>query len=277
MIDTTNILKLRILLCFLNSDKNECTVTSLSKTLGEEKYTISRLISALEKEMLIDKSDPRHPKLTTKGIELSNRYSERISTTINHLMYEGVAMENAKNDAFYWALYCSDETMSVVRATEEQYKVKHQLRSKKKFNGSTLCKMLKDGSYTFPFIIYREKIKNGSNISMGNDGFEHPCVLNIKNGLGTINLHAINLTAKSPLTGKLMNGKIKSMKYMCNGEYENAEINGDILQFPASVLDFVNMGSGAGQILHGSTCIKIQCSVGPLHMPESVAIFTILI
>lgn len=277
MPDTTDILKLRILLCFLQAEDNGCTVTGLSKTLGEEKYTISRIMTSLEKELLIDKSDTRHPKLTEKGVKEAERYSERISTTISHLMYEGVDMENARNDAFYWALYCSDETMGIVRATAEQYKVKYQLRNQKRFSGNMLCKMLKDGSYSFPFMIYRENIKNGSNLSMGNEGFEQPCVLNIKNGIGTVNLRAIDVTAKSASSGDLMSGKIKSMKYLCNGEYENAEINGDILHFPASVMNFVNIGSGADQILHGSICVKMQCSVGDLHMPESVAIFTILI
>lgn len=277
MPNTNDILKLRILLCFLNSEDYSCNVTGLSKTLGEEKYTISRIITVLEKEQLVDKSNPRHPKLTASGIEKASYYYERINTTINHLMYEGVDMENARNDAFYWALYCSDKTMDIVRATAQQYKVKYQLRNKSKFSGDVLCKMLSNGSYSFPFMIYRESIKDGSNISMGNLGFEQPCVLNVKDGIGTVNLRAVDVTTKSPFTGEYVKGKIKSMKYNCNGDYENAEMNGDILQFPASVLNFVNIGFGVDQILHGSICVKIQCSTGAIYMPESMAIFTILI
>lgn len=277
MPNSPEILRLRVLLCFLQAGDNGCTVTGLAKTLGEEKYTVSRIITTLGKEQLIDKTDARHPRLTEKGIREAERYSERISTTISHLMYEGVDIENARSDAFYWTLYCSEKTMDIVRATAEQYKVKYQLRDRKSFNGDTLCKMLKDGSYSFPFMVYRENIKNGTNLSMGNNGFEQPCVLNVKDGTGTINLRAIDMNEKSALNGKLMSGKINSLKYLCNGEYANAEINGDILQFPASVLNFVNIGSGIDQILHGSVCVKMQCSVGTLHMPESVAIFTILI
>lgn len=277
MPNSMEILRLRILLCFLQAEDNICTVTGLAKTLGEEKYTISRIISTLEKEQLVDKSDIRHPKLTEKGKEKAYVYSERISTTISHLMYEGVDIENARSDAFYWALYCSDKTMDIVRATAEQYKVKYQLREQKSFNGNTLCKMLKDGSYSFPFMIYRKNIKDGTNLSMANRGFEQPCVLNVKDGMGMINLRAIYMNEKSALNGEMLSGKINSLKYLCNGEYATAEINGDILQFPASVLNFSNIGSGADQILHGSVCVKMQCSVGTLHMPESVAIFTILI
>lgn len=38
-----------------------------------------------------------------------------------------------------------------------------------------------------------------------------------------------------------------------------------------------NRGSGVDQILHGSVCLKMKCSVGLMHMPESTAIFTVLI
>ena len=38
-----------------------------------------------------------------------------------------------------------------------------------------------------------------------------------------------------------------------------------------------NRGSGTDQILHGSVCLKMKCSVGFMHMPESTAIFTVLI
>ena len=45
----------------------------------------------------------------------------------------------------------------------------------------------------------------------------------------------------------------------------------------AGSLYFLNIGSGMGQILHGSVCLRMQCSVGTNHMPESTAIFTIMI
>lgn len=102
MPDTSDILKLRILICFLQSEDGGCTVTGLSKTLGVEKYTISRMLSFLDRECLIDKSNIRHPCLTEEGRVEAERYSKRINTTISHLMYEGVDMENAKNDPSFY-------------------------------------------------------------------------------------------------------------------------------------------------------------------------------
>ncbi len=277
MEDNAKILRLRVLLCFLRLAPEECTVTAIARTLGEEKYSVSRALASLEKEECVCREDVRNPRLTEKGRLLAERYSERLEITLNHLLYEGVDMESAKKDAFVWALYCTDSTMEAVRATEERYRVKYELRNQKRFTGGTLCKKLKDGCYSFPFLIFREHIKNGSNLSMANEGFEHPCSLYVKNGIGTVQLRAVPVSAKSPRSGMRMSGRVKSIRYFDAGRYISAESNGQIFSFPAEVLQFVNVGADAGQILHGSVCLQMEASVGPIHMPDSTAIFSMLV
>lgn len=277
MPNRSDILKLRILLCFLKTGRNGCNVTGISKTLIEEKYTISRMLIAMEKEGLIDRSDMRNPVLTEKGKEEAWRFSERIDITLSYLMYEGVDIENARKDAFHWALYSTDKTMEVIFAVEERHRVKNELSAKKCFNGETLCRKLKNASYQFPFMLYRNEAKNGKNISMANEGFEHPCVLYVEEGVGNIRLRAVGVNEKSGLTGRSMFGRVQSLQYFDNGIYCNAEKNGDVLSFPAKVLSFVNVGSGPGQVLHGSVRLKMECSVGTVHMPDSEAVFTMII
>lgn len=41
MPDTPDILRLRVLLCFLREDEKDCTVTEIARTLGAEHYTVS--------------------------------------------------------------------------------------------------------------------------------------------------------------------------------------------------------------------------------------------
>lgn len=277
MEDTSKILRLRVLLCFLRLTPSDCTVTGIARTLGEEKYSVSRAFAALERDGCITRENSRAPLLTELGYGTAKRYAERLEITLNHLLYEGVDMESAKKDAFVWALYCTDSTMEAVRATEERYRVKYELRDQKQFSGAALCRKLKDGCYSFPFLIFREHIKNGTNLSMANEGFEHPCSLYVKNGAGTVQLRAVPLSAKSQLSGKLMSGRVKTIRYFDSGRFVSAEPNGQIFTFPAEVLQFVNVGSNAGQILHGSVCLQMECSVGPIHMPESVAIFSMLV
>ena len=277
MTESPDILKLRVLLCFLKSAPEHCTVTGISRTLNEKKYTISRSLQGLAKDGLIDRTDARHPLLTEKGSELARRYAERVEIATNHLLYEGVDIENAKQDASYWALYCSDKLMEVVHSSEERYRVKLELRNQKTFSGTTLCKRLKDGCYQFPFIIYRECVKGNSNISMANEGFEHPCTLYVNGGEGLIQLRSLPISARSGLNGKMIHGKVNKMEYFDAGQFVNAELHGTVVSFPADALNFVNMGTGVGQVLHGTVCLKMQCSCGLIHMPESKAIFTIII
>lgn len=272
-----DILRLRVLLAFLKEDAETCTVMGIARTLNEAKQTVSRIVIALEKDGLVDRSDRRHPVLTEAGKRKALLYEERIKSSLNHLIYEGVPIESAQNDACRWALYNTDETMAVIRSAEERYRVKYELRDQARFSGEVLCKALKDGDYRFPFIIYREHVKDGSNISMGNAGFEHPCTLSVRNGVGTVLLRAVEVSANSAATGLRMHGRIKNMKYFDAGHFIGADQNGSILSFPAAALQFVNVGEGMGQVLHGAVCLKMQCTVGVIHMPESTAIFTILI
>ena len=88
MAESSEMLRLRALLGFYNDDN--VTVTGLSRSLGEEKYTISRLLSSLEEEGLVDRSNNRHPKLTEEGLEVAERYAKRVDTMENYLLYKGV-------------------------------------------------------------------------------------------------------------------------------------------------------------------------------------------
>lgn len=279
MADTTNVVRLRVLLCFLKLDAEDCTVTGIAKILNVEKYVVSRALALLEKEGCINRENVRNPILTEKGHRIATYYAERLEITLNHLLYEGVDIENAKKDAFNWALSCSDKTMEVIRATEERYRVKYELREQKQFSGATLCKKLKDGCYQFPFLICREQVKNGSNLSMANEGFVHPCDLCVENGVGMIRLRAKPILAKSPVTGKSMRTQAVKVKYFDMDRYISAESNGQIFSFPAEALHFVNVGAGfsTGQVLYGSVLIQIECSCDEMEMPTSAAIFTILI
>lgn len=277
MVEGLTLLQLRILMCFLNAGPEGCSNSSLSKTLEMEKYTLSRVCMEMERMGLIDRTNIRRPVLTEKGQREAEYYAERMDIAVSHLRYEGVDVAAAKQDAYYWALYNSEETMNVIRATEEMYRIKYEMRNKNTFTGVDLCKLMKDGTYSFPFLVYREHVKDGDMLSMGNVGFESPCTMTVKNGVGTIQLHTVKASVTSPRDGLRMQGKVQKLKYMQYGDYNTAELVGDIVSIPASVLKFVNIGADASQILHGSVPIRITVSVGAMHMPESSAVLTLLV
>lgn len=266
-----------MLLSFLNEDSRFCTVTGLSSVLGESKQKISRLLMSLEKDGLLDRTDLRHPKLTDDGIKSAEYYEDRTSVILNHLLYEGLDIESAEHDSFAWALYSSENVMEIIRSSEQRYRAKYELRRQNQFGGDELCKHLSDGEYLFPFLIYKENLSNGTNLSMANSGFEHPCKLVVSDGKGTIVLKPLDITAKSQMNGKDMYGRVRKLMYFDGTDFVQATDNDGCITFPADSLFFLNIGSGMGQILHGSVCLRMQCSVGTNHMPESTAIFTIMI
>ena len=275
MAESTELLRLRVLLSFLNDES--VSVTGLARTLGEEKYTISRVIRALSEEGLIDRSDNRHPKLTEAGSDVAGTYAERVDTMINYLLFRKVSMENARPDALKMALDLSDQSVALFRETEAIDAVKYEFRDRRKFAGSEFFTKLPDGTYELPFIIYREKANQVTNVSMANEGFEHPGVLSVTNGVGTIQLHATTLNARSAKTGAAMKGKVKSLRYFDSGDFISAEMSGDIVSFPTESFSFYNMRPGVSPVLHGTLPIKITANVGTMHMPESIAFFTILL
>lgn len=59
---------------------------------------------------------------STYSIRSSSVTTLAASTSALPPFSEGVDLESAQRDSFYWALYCSDSTMEAVRATEERYR-----------------------------------------------------------------------------------------------------------------------------------------------------------
>lgn len=277
MPNTYEILKLRILLSFLREDESMQKVTKLAEMFGEGKKKISRILQSLERDGLVNRDDTRAPKLTEDGRKKAEYYEERESVILNHLLYEGQDLDSAEYDACVMALYYSDEGMRIVRESEQRYRAKYELRRKTSFGGDTLCRHMKDGDYNLPFLIYRENAKDGSNLSMANEGFVHPCILHIENGVGEVRLKPIPVSAKSKLTGREMTGQVRNLRYFDGGKYVNAYENEEWVSIPAKAFSVLNIGANTGQILHGSVSLKMQCSVGTVHMPESTAIFTFLI
>ena len=277
MPESLEILKMRVLICFLNENARICTVTGLAIMFGEGKQKMHRIFATLEKEGLLNRSNPRSPVLTELGREKAHYYENRINIVLNHLLYEGLDMDNAEHDAYAWALFSSDKGMEIIKSSEQRYRAKYELRKREQFDGTELCKHLHDGEYRLPFLIYKEHMTDGNNLSMSNGGFEHPCILTVTNGEGTIQLRPKEIWARSQMTGQEMIGRVRMLMYWDGMTFKNAETVNGMLTFPASTLSFLNIGSGMEQILHGSVCLKMQCSVGTNHMPEATAIFAAML
>lgn len=271
-----SILGLRVLLSFLNSENNKRTVTDIARSLGEEKYTISRIIHSLEEKGLIAREGSK-PYLTELGKEKANYYHQRLSIILNALIYKGVDINIAMQDSLNAALLISEQSMELLSASHGIYKLKQALKNKKNFTAGDVTGNLPDGVYKLPFVIYKMKMNNYNNISMANDGFHNPCLLIVKNNVGIVQVHALSAKHKSALSGRFLQGKIQSLQYYSNGMYVLAEQTSDIVSIPLEAFRFRGFGNNENMLIHGSIVLKILVSVGITNMPESEAMFTLLI
>ena len=159
----------------------------------------------------------------------------------------------------------------------ERYRIKNELRGECAFSGNILCKLMRDGDYKFSYVFYRMCSEDGNVLSMANNGFENPCTLSVKNGKGTIRLKSKRVSANSAVNGHMMMGEVSKVMYFDGITYKEAIKEGDEILIPVNMIQFVNSGTGIGQFMNGTVNMKMQCSVGNVHMPESVALFSMTI
>ena len=278
MSEELNRFQIQLLLYFLEAEPKKRTVTDAARHFDKTKVSVTRTLDSLEKLGMVERTQARKTVLSRYGTKLAQKLQQQYQIAERYMQYLDLTPLQAKNNALSTLLAgFSDEYLNRIQEQEERMYIKEIFSGRQNFDGQELCDHLKDGIYFLPFVIYREHIKNGNNISMGNRGFEHPCELIVKDHIGTIYLTIKTVSAPSALTGKMMEGRIKSLSYQSEDQMIPAEQEGRYFHFPAKALRFITMGNGRDIVLHGSVCMQMQCSVGIVHMPESLAIFTMFI
>ena len=76
------------------------------------------------------------------------------------------------------------------------------------------------------------------------------------------------MTAHSRANGKVMAGRLKTLKYEHNEIFETAEIEDNRVRIP---MEACRMHKWTGIGTMGSVPITVTCNVGEMHMPESTA------
>lgn len=247
-----DVLNLRIMLCLLNStNDSKATVTKIAKTLGREKYQITRALSSLEKDGYVYKTPERRPLLTSAGRLKAEEYKERTDIAASHLTYEGLDIENAKSDSFHWALYGSDKSIEVIKKTEAKYTIKHAAKSKHDFGGDFVCKKMRNGAYDLPFALYTADIGSDGNLSALRDEFDGCCTLKIEDENAAVQIRLADIAADS--------SGITGVEYSDGFDFISAEKYANVFSFPILSMRFFNIGSGDGQIISGSIMLRIKC------------------
>jgi Mn-dependent DtxR family transcriptional regulator len=271
-----NELKVRILICLLAMKDFSSSVTHLSGIFNVAKSTISRAVTWCEQRNLLERvnNGERQIKLSDYGMQLAKEYERRRELSQAWLVAQGIPREVAENDALVLAIGLSKQGTAAFEQSVKQRLMKQHFDGMRHFDGNAFCEALDDGSYPISFVFYRCDCKANCMVSpsMANDGFESSGELIVKKGNGMILLKAKPLEHTSALGGFRIRGSLHAMKYRDGAKFKEARKEGDSFYFPASVLKFLNVN--CNQFFQGSVVLRMSCSAGKIHMPESNAIFT---
>ena len=270
--------QIQLLLYYLTAEPSKRTVTDSARSLNVSKWVVTRTLDTLEKLNIVERLENRKTVLTVPGVKLAEKYQKQRKVLEKYMQYQDIPPAQIKENALRaLAARFSDEFMDRLAEQESRMHIKEIFAGRRDFHGGDICNYLSDGSYYFPFIIYREQIKNHNNLSMANRGFENPCEVIVKDHEGLVYLAAKTVSAQSMSSKNKMEGRIQKLQYLYDGESRDGGIDGRYVFFPVTALRFISMGKGRDTLLHGSVCLKMQCSVGDMHMPESTAVFTMFI
>lgn len=196
--------QIQLLLYYLTAEPSKRTVTDSARSLNVSKWVVTRTLDTLEKLNIVERLENRKTVLTVPGVKLAEKYQKQRKVLEKYMQYQDIPPAQIKENALRaLAARFSDEFMDRLAEQESRMHIKEIFAGRRDFHGGDICNYLSDGSYYFPFIIYREQIKNHNNLSMANRGFENPCEVIVKDHEGLVYLAAKTVSAQS------MSSKIK--------------------------------------------------------------------
>jgi Mn-dependent DtxR family transcriptional regulator len=252
------------------------SVTQLSDMIGVAKSTVSRAVGRCAEIGVIERYAGKHIMLTDEG--------ERIGEELEHRCREvrlwlesmsGAAGVVTQDEVLHGALSLPDSTVRIIERNARMQRLHRRVGDRAVLSGEEFCAALGDGKYPVSIMCYRaDADKNRKMPSMANDGIENDGELVIKNSSGTLRLKARPVEHVSSLGGTPIKGKLATLKYPDpnDAEYKDAQKKGDTYCFPASAMNFVCV---SGRVMQGDIVLKMACSAGTKHMPESESVMEV--
>ena len=263
--------KLAYLLFLYKQKETNCTVTRLAEEFGVSKSTFSRVLNIFYHENLIIQKGKGI--LSTKAEKLAKNYFKDIAEIKLWLKnISNLSDEEAYQEALTLVLVLSNKTRYNLISDLYKKKLFEKIDKIKSISGDMLTVNLEDGKYQFAFTIYK---LNKLEISMANDGFVHPGILEINNGKGNLILFPKEIEHESLLGNIILKGQVESLKYMLDQEFISSQNIKNSYIIPIDRLKFHYCKEE--RILQTSIKIKVRANVGIIHMPESCAVLNIIL
>ncbi|MFK7769390.1 MAG: manganese-binding transcriptional regulator MntR [Mariniblastus sp.] len=101
--------------CDIVEEKGECRVRDLSRLFGVSHVTVSRIVSRLVSEELLETAHYRPIMLTKAGAKLAQRVKKRHQVVYDFLIAIGVDAKTAKIDSEGIEHHVSEKTIAVMK------------------------------------------------------------------------------------------------------------------------------------------------------------------
>lgn len=116
-------------------------------------------------------------------------------------------------------------------------------------------------------------------ISHKNGGFEHPATLVVGENEAFVLLNVREKEERSLSTKMLMRGRLKKLEYEAGKTFTGVFKGEPEVRLPLKAFKFVTIGGSdiSKARLHGTLKLRVECTVGPTHMPPSICMLDIVL
>lgn len=230
---------------------NRSTVNRFFKNCIERGILTEALEFTVEGQEWLDRYVKLYENLQ-KYLEEIGARPEEIEETID------VMVEDIDIHVLEWMINAHAEKKSVYKRKENELDQEIQ-------NNLQKCER-----HPVVFRLYRMNKKPGqSRDSMAMRGFEETAEIVQDKGESYLELKVKDMSAHSRVSGETMVGKLKTLKYEHDEGLETTDIVNNIVRIPMEACK-IHKWTGVGTM--GVVPVTVTCSVGLVHMPESIAL-----
>lgn len=242
----------RTLLCFLEEEEKDHTVTAIARKLDVEKYQISRILSSLEEKGIVDRSEPRKPKLTVMGRQYLLEYERKVHLLMDFLTFVGLKQSYLRLIAMHIAGHAEDEIINLIREKTKKLYLIEKLQKFSYINGKSLCKVLGDGTYHVSLLLLKYPAQSGFPTEIVKNHGSMEVTLSVKDGQGMVQIHFRTY-------GREKKGQqLKDLQYMRDGVCLPAERYAHVFCIPCEAFSLTNRVMGGGNAFAVSGAVDIR-------------------
>lgn len=259
--------QIRYLMELEKLDHKRGTVSMISEICGVHHGSVSRYLKISYESGLLTKDY----EFTKAGRVWLGKYKKLVEDLERYFQNIGLAEEEIPAAVKKMIENFDYHVLTSMIRTDQEIRRNYSANKDKKKTPmkNFLSEVLKYGTESVSFMLFRVDHETGYRVSMANRGFERPAILRHNKRGSWIQLTVKEMSAESRMTGEMMTGHMESMKYEENGVLQQAEIKNRKLRIPLEACHFIR--KPGGEVI-SMIPVTVTCSVGRNHMPESTAI-----